>query len=167
VKGIGPALSPDVHLRHLLHQHPHLLELPEEPLDVLRPDAGTGGDAATPRVVVNSVPVAVPAVTRGVFAAGNQTSDPQCGQGASALGHDGDSPSQRRQTGQRLGCPSGVREEIVIWPPNGLTRPSTAAAITDFNLQGDIRDRGLLLRKVRRAISLRGSDPLAPCIWHF
>src|SRR5262249_46946905 len=49
---LGPALSPDAQLRHLLHQCPHLLELPEEPLDVLRQDAGTGGDAAAPRVVV-------------------------------------------------------------------------------------------------------------------
>jgi len=56
-----------------------------------------------------------------VFMVGNQTSDPQCGQGASALGQEGDSRNRRRQTGQRLGRPSGVREEIVIWPPNGRT----------------------------------------------
>src|SRR5262249_62084915 len=47
---LGPALSPDAQLRHLLHQCPHLVELPEEPLDVLRQNAGTGGDAAAPRV---------------------------------------------------------------------------------------------------------------------
>src|SRR5262245_6392271 len=56
---LGPALSPDAQLRHLLHQCPHLLELPEERLDVLRQDAGTGGDAAAPRVVeeLRSVPL--------------------------------------------------------------------------------------------------------------
>src|SRR5262249_32797490 len=48
---LGPALSPDAQLSHLLHQCPHLLELPEEPLDVLRQDAGTGGDAAAARLV--------------------------------------------------------------------------------------------------------------------
>src|SRR5262249_2112769 len=107
------------------------------------------------------------AVTRGVLAAGNQTSEPQCGQGASALGHEGDNRSRRRQTGQRLGCPSGVREEIVIWPPTGRTRRPAAAAITDSNLQGDFPGRGLLLRRVGRAISLRASDLLAPWTWHF
>jgi hypothetical protein len=61
-----------------------------------------------------------PAVARRVFVVGNQTSDPQCGQGASALGQEGDSFSRRRQTGQRLGWPSGVRDEIVIRLPNGL-----------------------------------------------
>src|SRR5262245_49900090 len=56
---LGPAPSSDAHLRHLFHQHSQLLELPEEPLDVLRPDAGTGGDAAAPRVVeeVRAVPL--------------------------------------------------------------------------------------------------------------
>jgi pyruvate/2-oxoglutarate dehydrogenase complex dihydrolipoamide dehydrogenase (E3) component len=73
----------------------------------------------------------------GAFAVGNQTSDPQCGQGASALGHEGDNRSRRRQTGQRLGCPSGVREDIVIWSPNGFARRPAAAAITDSNLQSD------------------------------
>ena len=102
---------------------------------------------------VKSGPVAGPAVARRVFAGGNQTSDPQCGQEASALGHEGDNRSRRRQTGQRLGCPSGVREEIVIWPPNGLARRPAAAAIADSNPQGDFRGRGLLLRGVRRAIS--------------
>src|SRR5262249_58430251 len=56
---LGPALSPDAQLRHLLHQCPHLLELPEEPLDVLRQDAGTGCDAAAARLVedVRAVPL--------------------------------------------------------------------------------------------------------------
>src|SRR5262249_47335536 len=88
------------------------------------------------------------------------------GRGASALGHEGDNRSRRRQTGQRLGCPSGVREEIIIWPPNGRTRRPAAAAIADSNLQGDFRGRGLLLRRIRRAISLRAADLLAPCAWH-
>src|SRR5262249_1315438 len=56
---LGPALSPNAHLRHLLHQHSQLLELPEEPLDVLRQDASTGGDAAAPGVIedVRAVPL--------------------------------------------------------------------------------------------------------------
>src|SRR5262249_51435774 len=116
---------------------------------------------------VKSGPVAGSAVARRVFAVGNQISDPQCGQGASALGQEGDNRSRRRQTGQRLGCPSGVREEIVILPPNGLTRRPAAAAITHPNLQGDFRGRGRLLRRIRRAISLRASDLLAPWTWHF
>src|SRR5262249_17838068 len=70
---------------------------------------------------VKSGPATGPAVARGVFVVGNQTSDPQCGQGASALGHEGDSRSRRRQTGQRVGGPSGVREEIGVWRPNGRT----------------------------------------------
>src|SRR5262245_6311565 len=56
---LGPALSPDAHVCQLLHKPPHLSELPQEPLDVLRRDAGTGGDAAAARLVedVRAVPL--------------------------------------------------------------------------------------------------------------
>src|SRR5262249_18402623 len=47
------------------------------------------------------------------------------------------------------------------------TRRPAAAAITHPNLQGDFRGRDRLLRWVRRAISLRASDLLAPWTWHF
>src|SRR5579883_2275027 len=39
---------PDAHLGHLPHQRPHLLELGEELLDLVRLGAAAGGNAAAP-----------------------------------------------------------------------------------------------------------------------
>jgi hypothetical protein len=52
-----------------------------------------------------------PAVQFTCLALGNQTSDPQWGQGASPGGMDGSSTNSLPQTGHRLVSPSGVRDE--------------------------------------------------------
>src|SRR5205085_3367136 len=42
---------PQAHARHLLHHRPHLAELPEELLDLVRLDAGPRGDTPAPAQV--------------------------------------------------------------------------------------------------------------------
>jgi hypothetical protein len=49
----------------------------------------------------------------------NQSKFPQCGHGASRIGKlDGSMRESWPQIEQRLGSPSGVRDEIIIEPPN-------------------------------------------------
>jgi hypothetical protein len=64
----------------------------------------------------------------------NRSKQPQCGHGASPNGCDGSITTALRQTGQQLGSPSGVRDDINLPPLNPL--PTLYSSRTTFYRRG-------------------------------